>query len=131
MYAMFRAMTMNLNDRQREAVNRMVELEPLEAPPRRLASAVSARRCRLASRRYRRRLARAVRRALDPGVMPGSFASPGVRQLRRDPELAERVADRLESDPDDVLLAIAVERLLTTAGDAEGAMRPVRELTAC
>ncbi len=131
MYAMFRAMTLDLSDRRREELNRLVELEPLEAPPRRLAKAVNARRCRLASRRYRRRMARAVRRALDPGVVAGSYASPGVRQLRRDPELAERVAARLESDPDDVLLAIAVERLLTTAGDAERAMRPVRELTAC
>lgn len=131
MHAMFTYLAMDLHDRRREELNRLVELEALEAPPRRLARAVSARRCRLASDRYRRRLAKAVRRALDPRPMPAAFASPGAAQLRRDPELAERVASRLEADSQDVLLAIAVERLLTAAGDAEHAMRPVRELTAC
>jgi hypothetical protein len=131
MHAMLRYLAMDLHDRRREELNRLVELEALEAPPARLADAVTIRRGRLASGRHRRRLARAVRRALDPGVVPASFASPGASQLRRDPELAERVAQRLEADSDDVLLAIAVERLLTTAGNAERAMRPVRELTAC
>ena len=131
MYALFRALTIDLQDRHREELNRLVEVQAAEPPPVRLERAVWARRGRLSSRRYRRRLARAVRRALEPGVVPAAYSSPGAGALRRDPELAERVAQRLESDPDDVLLAIAVERLLTTAGDAERAMRPVRELTAC
>ncbi len=131
MYALFRYLSLELQDRQREQLNRLVELEAVEPPPGRLARAVTARRGRLASRRHRRRLARAVRRSLDPTLLPAAFASPGAGALRRDPELAERVAERLESDPDDVLLAIAVERLLTTGGDGEHALRPVRELTAC
>jgi hypothetical protein len=131
MYALFRAMTLDLQDRRREELNRFIESEAFESPPRGLLDAVLARRCRLASQRYRRRLARAVRRTLEPQPMPRAWVSPGATALRGDPELAERVAERLESDPDDVLLAIAVERLLTTAGDAERAMRPVRELTAC
>ena len=131
MYALFRAITLELRDGRREELNRLVEAEAAEPPPRRLAEAVNARRRRLASRRHRRRLARAVRRTVARGALTSAYESPGAGALRRDPELAERVAGRLEADSDGVLLAIAVERLLTTAGDAERALRPVRELTAC
>lgn len=131
MYTLFRYLSLQLQDERREQLNRFVELEALEPPPRRLREAVRARRYRLATRRYRRGLARAVRRALDPCGLPARFLSPGASALRHDRELAERVVERLESDEDDVLLAIAVERLLTTAGDVERALRPVRELTAC
>jgi hypothetical protein len=120
-------------DRRRSALDRMVELHDLAVPgaPRQVTGAVLARRAQLLAPRHRRALAAAVRRsaALEPSAMRA--ASPGAVALAHEPELAMRIAVRLESEGDDGRLPVAVERLLSSGGSVEGTLDRVRSLVAC
>jgi hypothetical protein len=116
-------------ERRRAALDRLVELEPLAAPPDRHAGAVGQHRAHLAAARNRCALARTVRSSVADGRV-ARFGSPGARALAREPELAQRVAGRLEADGEGHVLAIAVERLLRTGGDGDVALDRVRRLVA-
>jgi len=124
------ALVLAQRERRRLALNRLVELEPLAPPPASIADAVAARRAHLVAVRHRCQLADAVRAALSGGAAQRMAASPGARALRREPDLADRVASRLEHDAQGYLLAIAVERLLATGGDGAPALDRVRRLVA-
>jgi hypothetical protein len=116
-------------ERRRAALDRLVELEPLAPPPSRIAAAVSEHRAHLVAARNRCALARTVRSSVADGRV-ARLGSPGARALAREPELAQRVAGRLEADGEGHMLAIAVERLLRSGGDSDVALDRVRRLVA-
>jgi hypothetical protein len=116
-------------ERRRAALDRLVELEPLAPPPARIAEIVGRHRAHLVAARNRCALARAVRSSVDDRRV-ARLGSPGARALAREPELASRVAGRLESDGQGHMLAIAVERLLRSGGDSGVALDRVRRLVA-
>jgi hypothetical protein len=116
--------------RRRAALDRLVELEALVAPPTRLAEAVARRRARLVSARSRRSLARLIREALNTKHQIVRSGSPGLRALAQDPELAVHVADQLERDASAGALVIATERLIRHAGSTAEALDHVRRLAA-
>jgi hypothetical protein len=116
-------------ERRRAALDRLVELEPLAPPPARIAGLVGQHRAHLVAVRNRCALARAVRSSVVDGRV-ARLGSPGARALAREPELAQRVAGRLEADGEGHMLAIAVERLLRTGGDSDVALDRVRRLVA-
>lgn len=113
-------------DRRRRALDRLAELgEPPVDPAPDLRRAVEQRRAELVSARHRQKLACTVETLAERSTLTDRGGSTATRLLRREPELARRVADQLEQYPD-VRLVVAVERWLATPDHR--AVEPVRRL---
>jgi hypothetical protein len=113
-------------DRRRTALDHLAELgEPAVDPAPELREAVEHRRDQLVSERHRLSLACTVETLAERSALTERGGSTAMRTLRRDPELARRVADHLERCPD-VRLVVAVERWLATPDHR--AVEPVRRL---
>jgi hypothetical protein len=118
-------------DRRRNAIDRMVELDPFTPSGQRepAGGPVDRRRAELSSGGYRRMLAGRARNAAGAEFVVRRFGAPGVRALAAEPALAERVADVLEHDGDE-RLPLAVHRLLTAGGVDRHSLDRVRGLVA-
>jgi hypothetical protein len=117
-------------ERRGAALDRLVELEPLVAPPAGLADTVARRRARLVSARNRRSLARLIRESLNTEHQIVRTGSPGLRALAQDADLAVHVAEQLETDASAGALVIATERLIRHAGSTHEALDQIRRLAA-
>ena len=114
-------------DRRRRALDHLAELgEPPVDPAPQLRPAVEARRAELVSEVHRQRLACTVQTLAERSVFTERGGSTATRTLRREPELARRVAEQLEQRRGDVRLVVAVERWLATPDHR--AVEPVRRL---